>query len=129
MLFTRRARRQFAGQQVGDALKVVVARVAKVRGAEAKEHGHRAAVPALVLQQVGTVFGAHLSAGHVAASAAHQLGRVVLGSANFQLASGLAAVVRLKFRTQRVENTTKLRAPTTYTTLFHPVREKCPEDH
>lgn len=90
------ARRQLAGQQVGDALEVVVARVAEVRGAEAEEHGHRAAVPALVLQQIGAVFGAHLGAGHVAAPAAHQLGRVVVGAAHVQLASGLAAVVGLE---------------------------------
>lgn len=90
------ARWQFAGQQVGDALEVVVARVAEVRGAEAEEHGHRTAVPALVLQQVGAVLGAHLGAGHVAATAAHQLGRVVVGAAHVQLAPGLAAVIRLR---------------------------------
>lgn len=43
------AGRQFAGQQVGDALKVVVARVAEVRGAKTEKYGHRTAIPAFVL--------------------------------------------------------------------------------
>lgn len=95
-MFTCGARRQVARQQVGDSLKVVVAGVAEVRGAETEEHRHRTAVPALVLQQVGAVFGAHLSAGHVAAAAAHKLGRVVFGAANVQFASGFATVIGLR---------------------------------
>lgn len=73
-----------------------MASVAEVRGAEAEEHGHGAAVPALVLQQVGAVLGAHLSAGHVAAPAAHQFRGVVVGAAHVQLASGLATVIGLR---------------------------------
>lgn len=88
-------RRQFAGQQVGDALEVVVARVAKVRRAEAEEHGHGTTVPALVFQQVGAVFRAHLGSGHVAAAAAHQFGGVVVGAAHVQFAPGFAPVVGL----------------------------------
>lgn len=37
---TRGTRWKLAGQQVRDALEVVVASVAEVRGAEAKENGH-----------------------------------------------------------------------------------------
>lgn len=70
--------------------------VTEVSGAEAKEHGHGTTVPALVLQQIGTVFGAHLSAGHVAASAAHQFRGVVVGAAHVQFAACFAAVVRLQ---------------------------------
>lgn len=63
-------------RQFGDVTEVLVARVAEVRRAEAEEHGHRAAVAALVLEVVGSVAGAHLGPGHVAAAAAHQLGGV-----------------------------------------------------
>lgn len=86
---------KFTGQQVGNALEVVVAGVAKVRGAKAKEHGHRAAVTALVLQQIGAVFGAHLSTGHVAASATHQFRGIIVGPAHVQFAPRFAAVVGL----------------------------------
>lgn len=72
-----------------------MASVAKVCGAEAEEHGHGTTVTALVLEQIGAVFGAHLSAGHVAAPAAHQLRGVVFGAAHVQFATSFTAVVRL----------------------------------
>jgi len=73
-----------------------VARVAEVSGAEAEEHGHGTTVPALVLEQIGAVFGTHLGAGHVAAPAAHQFRGVVVGAAHVQFATRFAAVVRLQ---------------------------------
>lgn len=45
----------------GHPLEVVMTGVAEVRGAEAEENSHRAAVPALILQEVRAVFGAHLN--------------------------------------------------------------------
>lgn len=47
-------------RDTGHPLEVVVAGVAEVRGAEAEEDSHRAAVPAFVLQEVCAVLGAHL---------------------------------------------------------------------
>jgi hypothetical protein len=73
-----------------------MASVTEVRRAETKENGHGTAVSALVLQQIGAVFRAHLGAGHVAAPAAHQFGRVVIGAAHVQLASSLASVIGLR---------------------------------
>lgn len=72
-----------------------MARVTKVRRAETEEHGDGTAVPALVFQQVGAVFRAHLGSGHVAAAAAHQFGGVVVGAAHVQFAPGFAPVVGL----------------------------------
>ena len=46
--------------RAGDTLEVVVARVAEVGRAEAEVDGHGAAVATLVLEEVGSVFGAHL---------------------------------------------------------------------
>lgn len=45
----------------GHPLEVVMAGVAEVRGAEAEENRHGAAVPALVLKEVGAMLGAHLN--------------------------------------------------------------------
>jgi len=59
-LGTCRTMRKLLLGDAGHPLEVVVAGVAEVRGAEAEEHGHRAAVPALVLQEVCAVLGAHL---------------------------------------------------------------------
>ncbi len=47
-------------RDAGDALEVVVARVAEVCRAEAEEDSDRAAVPALVLKEVRPVLRAHL---------------------------------------------------------------------
>lgn len=60
----------------GDVSEVFVTGVAKVRRAEAEEHGHRATVTALVLQVVGSVTGAHLGPGYVTAPATHQFARI-----------------------------------------------------
>lgn len=96
MAYTCGAGWQFVGKQVGDSLKVVVASVAKVRSSEAEEHSYRTAITALVLEQVGAMFGAHLSSGHVAAPTAHQFGRIVFSSTHVQLAPSFAAVVGLR---------------------------------
>ncbi len=108
---TDRAPRQVFLRRVGDALKIGMARVAKVGRAKAEKHSHRAAVPTLVLEVVGPVLRAHLRHGHVAARATHQLlgvvafvGRrcsrltvpvAVVNSGGGCLATGLAAKVRL----------------------------------
>lgn len=84
------------GQQVGDTLKVIVASVAKVRRSEAEEHGYRTAITALVLEQVGSVFGAHLSSGHVATPTANQFFRIVIGPTHIQLAPSFTAVIGLQ---------------------------------
>lgn len=73
-----------------------MASVAKVCGAEAEEHGHRATVPALILKQISAVFGTYLCAGHVTASAANQLCGVVVGAPDVQLAPGFTPVVSLR---------------------------------
>ncbi len=52
--------RQLVLRDVGDALEVVVTRVAEVRRAEAEEDGHAAAVATLVLEEVRPVLRAHL---------------------------------------------------------------------
>ena len=54
------AARQVMFGDVGDALKVLVTRVTEVSCAEAEEDSHRAAVTALVLQEISAVLGAHL---------------------------------------------------------------------
>lgn len=48
----------------GDALEVVMASLAEVGGAKAEEYRHRAAVAALVLQEVRAVLGTHLRKEH-----------------------------------------------------------------
>ncbi len=84
-----------------------MASVAEVGGAEAEENGHRAAVATLVLEVVGAVARAHLRPRHVAASAAHQFGRIervhvtagdclaAAAEAHVHFAAGLAAVISL----------------------------------
>ena len=52
-------------------LEIVVTGVAKVSGTEAEENGDGAAVAAFILEKVGPVFGAHLSARDVGAGAAN----------------------------------------------------------
>ena len=47
-------------RDAGHPLEVVVAGVTEVRRAEAEEDRHRAAVPALILQEVCAVLGTHL---------------------------------------------------------------------
>ena len=54
--------RQLRLGDAGDALEVIVARVAEVRCSEAEVDGYRAAVATLVLQEVSAVFGTHLQA-------------------------------------------------------------------
>ena len=49
---TSRAVRQAGLGDVGDTLKVVMALVTEVGGAEAEEHSHRATVATFVLQKV-----------------------------------------------------------------------------
>ena len=91
-----RALREFWLGDVGDPLEVVVAGVAEVSGAETEEDGHRAAVPALVLQVVSPVLGTHLGLAHVAAAPADQLLRVVgVGGPGLQVTPGLASEVSL----------------------------------
>lgn len=51
---------QFLLGDAGHPLEVIVAGVAEVCGAKAEENGHRAAVPAFILQEVGAVLRAHL---------------------------------------------------------------------
>lgn len=79
---------------VGQALKVIVARIAKVGGAKAKEHRHRAAVAAFVFEKIGAMFGAHLGARHIRAAAADELLGIEF-FANFRIAARLAAIVGL----------------------------------
>ena len=52
--------RQIALGQIRNPLEVVVAGIAEVSGAEAEKDRDRAAIPALILQVIGAVFGAHL---------------------------------------------------------------------
>ena len=54
--------RQLRLGDAGDALEVIVARVAEVRCSEAEVDGYGAAVATLVLQEVSAVFGTHLQA-------------------------------------------------------------------
>jgi len=98
--------------QFGNVPEILVARVAEMSCAEAEEDGHGAAVAALVLEVIRAVAGAHLGAGHIAAPAAHQLGRIEaftdptgrsvasVASATegeLRLAPRFSAVVRLKY--------------------------------
>ena len=77
-------------------LKIVVARVAEVRGAEAEENGDGAAITTFVLQKVRAVFRAHLGPGDVGTAAADELGRVVIRiHARLEVASSLTAVISL----------------------------------
>ncbi len=66
------ALRQLRLGHVGDSLEVIVTRVAEVSGAEAEEDGDGAAVSALVLQIVCSVFRTHLGSGNVGATAANK---------------------------------------------------------
>jgi len=73
-----------------------MARVAKMRGAEAKENSDGAAVTAFVLQEVCSVLRTHLGSGDVRASAANKLGGVVIRvHACLQVAPSLTAVISL----------------------------------
>ena len=54
-----------------DPLKVVVTGVTEMGGAEAEEHSDGAAIAALVLEEVGAVFRAHLSSGHIRTGPTH----------------------------------------------------------
>lgn len=92
-----RLRSGWASRQIrlgdgGQPLEVVVARVTKVRCAETEEDGHRTTIPALVLEEIGAVFGARLGARNVRTGAANQLLWVEF-VAGLRVASGLAAVV------------------------------------
>ena len=60
LLSTCRTVGQLLFGDTGHPLEVVVAGVAEVRGAEAEENSHRAAVPTFIFQEVCAVFGAHL---------------------------------------------------------------------
>jgi hypothetical protein len=51
---------QFHFWNVGEPLKVIVACVAEVSGAEAEKHCHRTAIAAFILEEIHTVFWAHL---------------------------------------------------------------------
>jgi len=73
-LLTARTGRAFGEfPEIRELLEVVVTGVAEVSAAEAEEDGHRATVAALVLQEVGAVFGTHLSARYVRTAATDQL--------------------------------------------------------
>lgn len=70
--------------------------VAEVGGPEAEENRYGAAVAAFVFEKIGRVFGTHLSSGHVRTGAANQFGRIEVGAAQFQVASGFSSVISLK---------------------------------
>lgn len=78
---------------IGQSLEIVVAGVTEVCGSKAEEYRHRAAVAALVLQEIGAMLRTHLCPGHIRATAADQLLRIEL-LANFRVTARLAAVVR-----------------------------------
>lgn len=66
-----RASRKVAFRDICHALKVIVTSVTEVRRSEAEEDCNRAAIPALVFKKVSSVFGTHLGARDVRATAAH----------------------------------------------------------
>lgn len=55
--------RQLLFGDTGHSLEVIMAGIAEVCGTKAKEHSHRAAVPAFIFQEVCAVLGAHLVKG------------------------------------------------------------------
>lgn len=69
--------------------------LAKVRGSETEEYGHGTAKPALVLEEVGAVFGAHLGTSHIAATATNKFSRVERLAALLSVAACFTTVVGL----------------------------------
>lgn len=86
---------QLVARDGEDALEVVVADATEVGGAEAEVDSHRAAVATLVLEVVGAVLVADLSAGDVGASPASEFVRVETVLVQIHLAPNLATVIRL----------------------------------
>ena len=73
-----------------------MARVTEMSGSETEKYGHGTAISALVFQVVGSVFGAHLGPGHVAAASTYQfLGVVVIALTRVRIALSLPAKVGL----------------------------------
>lgn len=60
---TCRTMGQFLLRDTGHPLEVIMAGIAKVRGAKAEEYSHRAAVPAFILQEICSMLRAHLVMG------------------------------------------------------------------
>lgn len=79
---------------IRESLEIIVACVAKVCGAKAKEHRHGAAVAAFVFQEISAMFGAHLGACNVRTAAADKLLGIELLT-HFRIAASLATIVRL----------------------------------
>lgn len=77
-------------------LELFMTWVTEVCCTEAEEHGHGAAVAALVLQEVSAMFGAHLGPGYVRAASADKLRWIeFIISTNSFITPGLTAIVCL----------------------------------
>ena len=57
----------------GHSLELVVAEITKVGCPKTEENCHGATIATLVLQEVCSVFGTHLSTGDIGAASTHQL--------------------------------------------------------
>ena len=87
---------KFVFGDIGNPLKIVMARVTEMSGSETEKYGHGTAISALVFQVVSSVFGAHLGSGHVAATSTYEfLGVVIVALARVRITLSLPAEVGL----------------------------------
>ena len=73
-----RALGQFIFGHICDPLKIIMASVTEMSGAETEKYRYRAAIATFIFKVVCPMFWAHLGTGHIGAPTAHKLFWVVI---------------------------------------------------
>lgn len=95
-LGTGRAAWKLLFRHIGNSLEVIVAGIAEVCRSKTEEHCHRTAVATLVLEEVCSVFGAHLRPRDVGAGTTNQLcGIIIVDRTGLYITPHFAAIVCL----------------------------------